>query len=264
MSAAGPPQGAKAPAGGSDPRAAGERGGHRPTVVLIPGLAADQRMWQAQQDELGAHWSTTVATAHQACNSITAMAQAVLDQHPGDLVLCGASMGGMVALEATRLAPSRIQGLALLGTVAHPETPDMHQLRSDAIALFEQGRAEEIIRANVALAFHPDHAGDPELTALYLDMVLDAGTDTLIRHNRAVMARPDARTHLRRIDCPTLVLCGEADQLTPAEHSQVIAANIPKSRLELIPRSGHMLTMEQPGPVNRLLQGWINGFWPQI
>ena len=180
-------------------------------------------MWQAQHDELGAHWPTAVATAHQACNSITAMAQAVLAQFEGELLLCGASMGGMVALEAIRLAPSRVRGLALLGTVAHPETPDMHQLRSDAIALFEQGRAEELIRANVALAFHPDHAGDLALTALYLDMVLDAGADTLIRHNRAVMARPDARTHLRRIDCPSLVLCGEADQLTPVEHSRVIA-----------------------------------------
>jgi len=262
MSAAGPPQGAKAPSGGSDPRAAGERGGHRPTVVLIPGLAADQRMWQAQHDELGAQWPTAVATAHQACNSITAMAQAVLAQFEGELLLCGASMGGMVALEAIRLAPSRVRGLALLGTVAHPETPDMHQLRSDAIALFEQGRAEELIRGNVALAFHPDHAGDLALTALYLDMVLDAGTDTLIRHNRAVMARPDARTHLRRIDCPSLVLCGEADQLTPVEHSQVIANAIPGARLELIERSGHMLTMEQPAEVNRILLGWINGFWP--
>ena len=83
MSAAGPPQGAKAPSGGSDPRAAGERGGHRPTLVLIPGLAADQRMWQAQHDELGAQWPTAVATAHQACNSITAMAQAVLDADRG-------------------------------------------------------------------------------------------------------------------------------------------------------------------------------------
>lgn len=232
------------------------------TLVLIPGLAADQRMWQAQQDELGARWPTAVASAHQACDSITAMAKAVLDQFEGELLLCGASMGGMVAMEAIRLAPSRVRGLALLGTVAHPETPEMHQLRSEAIVLFEQGRAEDILRANVALAFHPDHAGDPALTDLYLEMVLDAGAELLIRHNRAVMARPDARTHLGRIGCPTLVLCGEADQLTPAEHSRMIATAIPGARLELIARCGHMLTMEQPVPVNRLLQEWIATFQP--
>ena len=234
------------------------------TVVLIPGLAADQRMWQAQQTGLGAFWPTAVATAHQSRDSIAAMAQAVLAQFEGDLVLCGASMGGMIAMEATRLAPSRIRGLALLGTVAHPETPEMHQLRSDAIVLFEQGRAEEIIRANVALAFHPENAADPALTGLYLEMVLDAGTEALIRHNRAVMARPDARAHLARITCPTLVLCGEADQLTPVEHSQSIAQAIPGAKLERVARSGHMLTMEQPGRVNHLLQGWIHGIWPQL
>ena len=131
------------------------------TLVLIPGLAAYARMWADQLHGLEASLPAAVAKAHQPCSTITAMAQAVLDQFDGELVLCGASMGGMVAMEATRLAPSRVSGLALLGTVAHPETPEMHQLRSDAIVLFEQGRSEEIIRANVPLAFHPDNATDP-------------------------------------------------------------------------------------------------------
>ena len=234
-----------------------ERGSHRPTVVLIPGLAADARMWGHQLAGLGPLAPTAVATAHQPCGTITAMAQAVLEQFDGELVLCGASMGGMVAMEATRLAPSRVSGLALLGTVAHPETPEMHQLRSDAIVLFEQGRSEEIIRANVPLAFHPDHATDPVLTGQYLTMVLEAGPETLIRHNRAVMARPDARAHLGQIPCPTLVLCGEADQLTPPEHSRAIAAAIPGARLALVPGAGHMLTMEQPQRVNTLLREWM-------
>ena len=237
--------------------ASAERGSHRPTVVLIPGLAADARMWGHLLAGLGPLAPTAVATAHQPFGTITAMAQAVLEQFDGELLLCGASMGGMVAMEATRLAPSRVSGLALLGTVAHPETPEMHQLRSEAIVLFEQGRAEEIIRANVPLAFHPDNAADPALTGAYLQMVLDAGTETLVRHNRAVMARPDAWPHLGQVRCPTLVLCGEADQLTPPEHSQAIAAAIPQARLALVGGCGHMLTMEQPGQVNALLAQWL-------
>lgn len=237
--------------------AAAERG--RPSLVLIPGLAADQRMWLGQLSGLVPDLTPKVAHAHQRAASITAMAQAVLDEFPGALILCGASMGGMIAMEATRLAPARVRALALLGTVAHPETPEMHQLRSDAIVLFEQGRAEEIIRANVPLAFHPDHASDPALSGAYLRMVLDAGTETLIRHNRAVMARPDARAHLGRIACPALVLCGEADQLTPPDHSQAIAGAIPGARLALVPGAGHMLTMEQPKRVNALLRDWIAG-----
>ncbi len=226
-------------------------------VVLIPGLAADHRMWTHQLDGLGATRPASVASSHQGAASITAMARAVLDEFDGDLALCGASMGGMIAMEAVRLAPQRVRALALLGTVAHPETPEMHQLRSDAIQLFEQGRAEEIIRANVPLAFHPENASDPVLTGAYLQMVLDAGTETLVRHNRAVMVRPDARPHLGQIRCPTLVLCGEADQLTPPEHSRAIAAAIPRARLALVDGCGHMLTMEQPARVNALLADWL-------
>ena len=71
-------------------------------------------------------------------------------------MLCGASMGGMVAMEAARQAPERIAGLALLGTTARPESDEMRRLREDAIELFAQGRAEEVIEANVSFAFHPD------------------------------------------------------------------------------------------------------------
>ena len=226
-------------------------------IVLIPGLAADHRMWTHQIDGLDGSRPASVAFAHKRAASITAMAQAVLEEFDGELALCGASMGGMIAMEAVRLAPQRVRALALLGTVADPETPEMHQLRSDAIQLFEQGRAEEIIRANVPLAFHPDNASDPVLTGAYLQMVLDAGTETLVRHNRAVMARPDARPHLGQIRCPTLVLCGEADQLTLPEHSRAIAAAIPRARLALVDGCGHMLTMEQPARVNALLADWL-------
>jgi pimeloyl-ACP methyl ester carboxylesterase len=63
------------------------------------------------------------------------------------------------------------------------------------------------------MAFHPDHA--QALGPAYLEFVLAAGADQLIRQNRAVIARPDARPHLPRLRCPVLVLCGEADRLTP-------------------------------------------------
>ena len=227
------------------------------TVVLIAGLAADRRMWESQLQALSPYWPTVVATGHEREHSITAMAQVVLDRHAGSLVLCGASMGGIVALEAIRLAPQRIRALALLGTVAHPETPEMHALRSAAIDLFAQGRAEEVIRANVAMAFEHTHAEDNALTQRYLDMVLSAGADLLTAQNRAVMARPDARTHLAQVACPTLVLCGEDDALTPPLHSRQIADAVPRAELRLIPRCGHMLTLEQPQQVNAALLQWL-------
>ena len=226
------------------------------TLVLLPGLAGDGTMWREQIAAL-AQWQPLVTDVHAREDSISSMASALLRHHPGPLVLCGASMGGMVAMEAARQAPERVRGLALLGTDARPDSSEMIAIREAAIELFARGRAREVIEPNIAMAFHPANA--PALSADYLRFVLAAGAEQLIRQNRAVIARPDARPHLPRLRCPVLVLCGEADRLTPPERSEEIAALAPAARLLLVPRSGHMLTMEQPEFVNAALSEWLAG-----
>jgi pimeloyl-ACP methyl ester carboxylesterase len=229
------------------------------TLLLIPGLAANEVMWRDQLAGLAEFRPrvTDVATRHP---SIPAMAAALLGEHSGPLVLCGASMGGMIAMEAARQAPERVAGLALLGTNASPETDEMRELRENAIASFAQGRVREIIEPNVALAFHPDHAA--KLAGAYLDFVLEAGAEQLIGQNRAVIDRPDARMHLARIACPVLVMCGEDDQLAPPGQSRQIAALCGRAKLVMVPRCGHMLTMEQPDFVNATLRGWLDSIAP--
>lgn len=228
------------------------------TLILLPGLAGNAAMWRPQLDALAA-WRPQVAEVHRHHDSIEAMAQALLAQHTGRLVLCGASMGGMLAMEAARQAPQRVAGLALLGTDPNPESPEMRKLREDAIELFGQGRLREVIEPNVGLAIHPDNAQKPELVAAYLGFVLEAGARQLIRQNRAVIARPDARAHLPGVRCPVLVMCGEDDRLTPPEKSRQIAALCPRARLVMVPRCGHMLTMERPDVVNATLAEWLEG-----
>ena len=148
-------------------------------------------------------------------------------------------------------------GLALLGTTARPEDDAKRQVRERALALFSQGRVAEVIEPNAAFAFHPRHAQDAALLARYTGFVLRAGAQQLLRQNQAVMARPDARPHLPAIRCPTLVMCGEDDQLTPIDRSREIAAMVPGARLVAVPDCGHMLTMEQPGAVNAELRRWL-------
>ncbi|MBX3588888.1 MAG: alpha/beta fold hydrolase [Ramlibacter sp.] len=226
-------------------------------LLLIPGLAADATMWRDQTAALADPWQPRVAQAHQNEASMGDMAAALLAAHPGPLILCGASMGGIIAMEMARQAPQRIQALALLGTNARPETPDMRALREAAIALFDQGRVREVIEPNVALAFHPAQAANPALVQGYLDFVLAAGGERLIRQNRAIMDRLDARPHLPRLRCPVLVMCGEADQLTPPECSREIASLVPGAEYVEVPRCGHMLTMERPDLVNARLRDWL-------
>lgn len=231
-------------------------------LIFLPGLASDAVMWQAQVDALSAHYRLHVTDVHTRCDTIESMAQTLLAEHPGELILCGASMGGIVAMQTAHQAPRRIRGLALLGTSARPETDDMRRLREGAITLFADGRMPEVLRANVPLAFHASNASDPLLVQRYLDFVLAAGAAQLIRQNRAIMDRPDAREQLHALPCPTLVLCGESDQLTPPECSREIATLLPNARLEMLARCGHMLTMEQPARVNALLLEWLAALPP--
>jgi pimeloyl-ACP methyl ester carboxylesterase len=230
-------------------------------LVFLPGLASDAAMWQPQLTHLHAAppagLTPVVTDVHARQDSIEAMAAALLREQPGDLVLCGASMGGIVAMEVARQAPERIRALALLGTNARPETDDMRALRTGAIEMFRAGQVLDILQANVPLAFHPVNAGRKELVQAYLDMVLRAGAEQLIRQNQAIMARPDARQHLHRIGCPTLVVCGDADQLTPPDCSHEISSLVPGARLVMVPQCGHMLTMEQPDVVNATLAAWL-------
>ena len=226
-------------------------------LLLLPGLASNEVMWQDQLKALPAHFSATVSDVHFRFGTVPAMAQALLAEHAGELILCGASMGGILAMEVARQAPARVKALALLGTNARPEAPEMARLRENAIELFEQGRARELLLANTLLAFHASRARDTALTQTYLDFVMAAGTQQLIRQNRAIMARPDARVHLPGLTCPTLVLCGDSDQLTPPECSREIATLIPHAELHFIAECGHMLTMERPAEVNARLLDWL-------
>ncbi|RYF34236.1 MAG: alpha/beta hydrolase [Comamonadaceae bacterium] len=230
---------------------------HRPRLVLLPGLACDERLWQAQLPAIPAALDPVVSTANARCGTIEAMATAVLREVAGPLILCGASMGGMVAMEAARQAPERIAGLALLGTNAQPEQPETFELRRAAIELFERGDLRDVIEPNIAFAFHPAQAADKALVQRYLDIVLSAGAVQLIRQNRAVMQRPDARAHLPLLRCPTLVMCGDSDRLTPPASSREIASLAPHAELVWVPQCGHMLTMEKPDFVNAALTAWL-------
>lgn len=235
-----------------------------PELVFLPGLACDAELfapqWAALPELLPAGGQARVTDVHTRHASLPAMAAALLAEHPGELLLCGASMGAMLAFEVLRQAPQRVRGLAVLGSSARPDTPELIDLRTKAIAYFEEGRAREVLEANVYFAFAPRQQRDAALVARYLAMIERAGAGQLIQQNRALMARPDSRPGLGAIACPTLVLCGQEDALTPPVNAQEIAAAIPGAELHLLPECGHMLTWESPAAVNGHLARWLRQF----
>lgn len=236
------------------PAAAHHSGLH---LLLLPGLLCDQRLWQQQIDGLAGLAQCTVAdlTGH---NTITALAHAALAQAPAErFALAGLSMGGYVAQEIMRQAPERVERLALLDTQARPETPEARERRLVLMELAEKGDLMGVSDRLMPLFVHGSRLADAPLVELIKDMAKNVGKDAFLRQQRAIMDRPDSRESLWKIRCPTLVLCGEADMLTPKDRHEEIAAAIRGSTLVVLPGCGHMSTLEKPLEVNRALSTWL-------
>lgn len=228
-----------------------------PPLVLVPGLLCDAALWAPQVAGL-AHVATAWIPDTTRHERFEDMAAALLaDAPPGPFALAGLSMGGYLALEVVRQAPDRVQALALLDTNAHADTPERRQSRLDFIALAERGRFLGVTDALLPLLVHPDRLGDAALVATIKGMAKAIGPQAFIRQERAIMDRIDSRPHLRAIRCPTLVLCGRDDRLTPVEAHVEMAAAIPGAVLEVVDHCGHLSTLERPDAVNDALRAWL-------
>ena len=225
-------------------------------LILCPGLLCDPALWRAQID--GLQDCTTLHIADFTTDdSITAMAERVLDAAPDTFALAGLSMGGYVAQEIVRQAPERVSRLALLDTSARVDSETVSRRRQDFIALAGRGRFRGVTPKLMPLLIHPERLDDAALTDDIQAMAERVGGDAFLRQQKVIQARVDGREDLRRIRCPTLVLCGREDQLTPLDAHIEMAENIPGADLVVLGRCGHMSTMERPGDVTAALRNWL-------
>lgn len=229
---------------------------NKPGLVLIPGLLLTADLWRYQVADLADLAEISVAD-HTRHERISEIAAAILAAAPPRFALAGLSFGGYIALEIMRQEPDRVDRLALLDTSARPDRPDQVRSRTDFIALTEKGRFLGVTEGLVKTFVHPDRHGDDELMALIKKMAQDIGKKAFIRQERAILSRPDSRPDLPRIHCPTLVLCGRQDALTPVELHEEMAAAIPSARLVVIENCGHLPPLEKPDEVSEAMQAWL-------
>jgi pimeloyl-ACP methyl ester carboxylesterase len=227
-------------------------------LVLLPGLLCDAAMWEPQLEGLAGEADFFVADLTEQ-DTIGDMAKAVLRDAPWkEFALAGLSMGGYVAQEILRQAPQRVTRLALLDTRSRPEQPEETERRHQFIKLAQTERGFTPVTTRLLpLLLHPSRIKDAELVTVIRDMAERTGIDAYVRQQKAIISRPDFRPALPHIKCPTLVLCGRQDQLTPVTDSESIAAAIPGAKLFVVEECGHMSTMERPEIVNRKLREWL-------
>jgi pimeloyl-ACP methyl ester carboxylesterase len=227
-----------------------------PDVLMIPGLLCDQRLWAAQAEALAA--SAICRTPDlTACESVEAMADAVLDRAPGRFALAGFSMGGCVALEVVGRAPERVSRLALLSTAAHGLLPQVRERLRQAVPAVAAGGLEAYLAAAFPSYVAPDRAHDRGLWSTFAAMGLSLGPAVAVRQMRALLAYPGFRGDFRRIGCPTAVICGREDRRTPPAAHEELAALIPGARLRVVERAGHFTPLEEPQAVTDALRDWL-------
>jgi pimeloyl-ACP methyl ester carboxylesterase len=225
-------------------------------LVLLPGLLCDAALWRGQIDDLADIAAPWVADMTRD-DSVTRMAERVLAVAPPRFALAGLSMGGYVAQEIMRQAPARVERLALLDTSARPDSPEQTARRRGLIDLAEKGEFRGVTPRLLPVFLHPGRLDDKELTEAVMAMAERVGKDAFLRQQRAIISRPDSRPSLAAIACPTLVLCGRQDQLTPLDLHQEIAAGVRGAQLVIIEECGHLSTMERPWEVSVALRQWL-------
>jgi pimeloyl-ACP methyl ester carboxylesterase len=226
-------------------------------IVLLPGLVCDQRLYAGQLPALSARATVTVADLTGA-DGIAGLAAQVLATAPARFALVGLSMGGYIAFEILRRAPERVARLALLDTQARADTDEAKARRRGLMELAEKGGFKGVAPRLLPLFLHADALADPRVVATVQAMAEGTGKDAFLRQQTAILHRPDSRPGLRAISCPTLVLAGRDDQLTPPEVQLEMASLIPDATLVLLPRCGHLAPLERPEPVTRQLLGWLD------
>jgi pimeloyl-ACP methyl ester carboxylesterase len=188
---------------------------------------------------------------------MAAIARRILAEAPPRFALAGLSMGGYIAFEILRQAAARVAKLALLDTGAGAEVPERTAQRKPLIALAQAGRFAEITDDQFPLLVHRTRHGDTALKAAVRAMNEETGPQAYCRQQHAIIRRPDSRPGLGAISCPTLVLVGDEDQLTPPALAHEMADAISGARLVVVPECGHLSTMERPQAVTQALLEWM-------
>jgi pimeloyl-ACP methyl ester carboxylesterase len=225
-------------------------------LVLLPGMMTDARVFGPQIAEMSAD-TVIVAAPVTRGERIEEIASNLLDQLPKRFALCGIGMGGVVAMELLRRAPDRVSRIALMGTSPLPETPAIAAERETRIVRARSGRLMEAVQAEMDIDSLAPGPQQEEVMALAMDMAEVLGPEVFIRQSRAMQRRKDQQATLAKCKVPTLVLCGEHDQVCPVKRHSFMAELIPYARLVVLEGAGHLPTLEQPGQVTDALREWM-------
>jgi pimeloyl-ACP methyl ester carboxylesterase len=187
----------------------------------------------------------------------------------GPIVVVGHSMGGMTVLSHARQYPhhygNRIVGAALISSAAEGvaksplgeilNNPALEAVRFTARSaprLVQRSRnvGRSVIGPILRAASYADLYVSPSVVAFSEKMMLATPIPTLIEFLQALEVHDETAALPTLATIPTLIVCGDHDLVTPAEYSKKMAAALPESELVIVGRSGHLVLLSKPNPIN--------------
>jgi pimeloyl-ACP methyl ester carboxylesterase len=178
--------------------------------------------------------------------------------HVQEAVIGGLSMGGYAALAMFRHAPRYFQGLVLADTRADADAPATVEARKRQITLVsERGPSAIADEMLPKLLGDTTRAQRPEIAERVRSLMLASSSAAIAGALTALMTRADSIPLLKTIHCPTLVIVGEEDTITPRPLSEALQTGIAGAELVSIPRAGHLSNLEQPSVFNDALAGFL-------
>ena len=184
----------------------------------------------------------------------------------GPAAIMGHSMGGFVAQELALSRPDLVSKLILSST--NFGGPNHIPVTSEAMAIImdRSGDPLELIKRGIAVACAPD------FTTTHPDVVQE-----LIAYRLTNPVPPEAyqaqtavglgllsaeacfEGRLKKVQAPTLIIFGEHDKVVPPGNADLLAHELPNSRIVILPDAGHMFPVEVPEVAAEAVIGFVQG-----
>ena len=242
-------------------------------LVLIHGLASSMSLWagldQSQLEgiqiisyDLRGHGaSERPGGAHKLAKHIADLVGLLTALDVKRATFAGLSLGGMIAMELAASRPELVASLILLDTTASfPQTTRdlFFELASSASFNGMSAVADTFIEHSFTPQFIE---ANPKVVATVRKGILTSDAASFAAAARMV-AKADLNVRLAQIHCPTLVLVGAQDSLTPPELAKALADGISGAQFQVIPDSSHASPVEQPAVVTTALRNMVKAGQP--
>ncbi len=246
--------------------------GNGPSVLFLHAFGLSLGMWDGQ-DALAPRYrivrfdargfgASNVGDAILTMDRIADDAKALIERlRLGPVILVGCSMGGYAAFAFAQKHASLLRGLVLVDTRAGSDSAEARKGRSDLAAKVMKEGPQAALDFFLPRVFgETTKTSRAEVVARFKDILLATSPQGLSDALHGIAARQDSTPLLREISVPTLVICGEEDAITPRAEAEIMQRGIKGAELAMIPKAGHLPSMETPEEFNAVLGKFLGRF----